>query len=104
LKPLSKQLENASENQAVVIRQQIHELLDQYCQQFTPRYLEILANYKVYISNTLPEISKMEANQNKLTKSQTGVDKNIVQSNQLGFEEVKAYYFLLGNIFKYKLY
>jgi len=104
LKPLFKKLETASDDEAVGIRQQIHALQDQYCLKFTPRYLEILANYKVYISNTLPEISKMEANQNKLTKSQTGVDKNIVQSNQLGFEEVKAYYFLLGNIFKYKLY
>ena len=103
LKPLYKQLETASDDVAVGIRQQIRALQDQYCQQFTPRYLEILANYKVYISKTLPEISKMEANQNKLTKSQTGMDKNIVQPNQIGFEKVKAYYFLLGNIYKYKL-
>jgi hypothetical protein len=104
LEPLIKKLQTASDDEAVGIRQQIHALQDQYCQQFTPRYLEILGNYKVYVSKTLPETSKMEANQNKLTKSQTGVDKNIVQTNQLGFEQVKAYYFLLGNIFKYKLY
>jgi len=104
LKPLYKQLESASDDQRVSINSQIHDLQDQYCQQFTPRFLVILADYKVYINKNLPEASKMEANQNKLTKSQTGVDKNIVQANQIGFEEVKAYYFLLGNIFKYKLY
>ncbi|MEI8112910.1 MAG: hypothetical protein WCI54_04735 [Bacteroidia bacterium] len=104
LDPLFEKLEKASEDEAVGIRHQINELQDKYCQQFTPRYLEIVANYKVYVSKILPETSKLEAIQNKLTKSQTGVDKNIVQPNQIGFEEVKAYYFLLGNIFKYKLY
>jgi hypothetical protein len=104
LKPLFKKLETASDDEAVGIRQQIHALQDEYCQQFTPRYLEILANYKVYVSKMLPETSKMEANQNKLTKSQTGVDNNIVEANQIGFEKVRVYYFLLGNIFKYKLY
>ncbi|HEX7583373.1 MAG TPA: hypothetical protein VF373_01690, partial [Prolixibacteraceae bacterium] len=89
LKPLYKQLETASDDQAVGIYRQIHELQDQYCQQFTPRYLQILADYKVYVRKLLPEISKMEANQNKLTKSQTGIAKNIVQPNQIGFEEVK---------------
>jgi hypothetical protein len=104
LKPLYKQLESASDDQKISINSQIHDLQDQYCEQFTPRYLLILADYKVYVRKILPETSKMEANQNKLTKSQTGVDKNIVQPDQLGFEEVKAYYFLLGNIFKYKLH
>ncbi len=104
LEPLFKKLQTASDDAAVGIRQQIHALQDQYCLKFTPRYLIILADYKEYIRKVLPETSKMEANQNKLTKSQTGVDKNIVQTNQLGFEQVKAYYFLLGNIFKYKLY
>lgn len=104
LKPLFKQLESASDDQRVSINSQIHNYQDEYCLKFTPRYLEILANYKVYIIKILPETNKMEANQNKLTKSQTGVDKNIVEANQIGFEKVKAYYFLLGNIFKYKLY
>jgi hypothetical protein len=103
LKPLLKKLETASDDEAVGIRQQIHELQDQYCEQFTPRYLLILADYKVYVRKLLPETSKLEANQNKLTKSQTGINKNIVQPNQIGFEEVKAFYFRLGNIFKYKL-
>jgi hypothetical protein len=102
LEPLYKALETASEDQAIGIHQKIRELQDHYCQAFSPRYLEILASYKEYVVNALPDIKQQESVQNQLVKAQSGVDQPLVLPNQLCFDEVKAYFFRLGNILKYK--
>ena len=103
LKPLYKALETASEDRAVGIHKEIRGIQDQYCQAFSPRYLEILASYKEYVLNALPDIKQQESVQNQLIKAQSGVDQPMVLPNQLCFEEVKAYFFRLANILKYKL-
>jgi hypothetical protein len=108
LKPLQKKLENAEDdNQKESIREQITELTEefnnQYCQKFSSRYISIVAEYKLYLINAMPDINQEDVIQNQLTQAQTAVDEPLAKAGLNSLKEINAYVNLLLDIFKYKL-
>ena len=108
LKPLQRKLEKAEDDaQQESIREQITDLTDefdnQYCQEFSSRYLSIVAVYKLYLINALPDINHSDDIQNQLTLAQTGLAQQLTKPGLTGLKEVNTYINLLHDIFKYKL-
>jgi len=108
LNALQRKLEKAGDDaQQESIRAQITDLTDefdkQYCQEFSSRYLSIVAEYKQYLINAIPEINHEDEIQNQLTLVQTGLAQQLTKPGLNGLKEVNTYVNLLLGIFKYKL-
>jgi len=99
-----KDLENCSNDQQCnQIKGHMKNLMDEYCKQFTPRYLEIIEQYKVYIEKNLPEYYKLEELQLKSLESQTGLRDPNYQPGSMAVGIVGSYINLLRDAFKYKV-
>ena len=108
LKPLQRNLEKAGDDaQQESLREQITNLTDefgkQYCQEFSSRYLSIVAEYKQYLINAMPDINRVDEIQNQLTLVQTGLAQQFTKPGLSGLKEVNIYVSLLLDIFRYKL-
>jgi hypothetical protein len=104
LEKARKDLENCSDGQQ---RDQIighmENLMDDYCKQFTPKYLEIIEQFKVYIQKNLPEYYKLEDLQIKSLESQTGVKDPNYKTGSVPLGIVGSYVSLLSDAFKYRV-
>ncbi len=112
LKPLKDELakipdEGATKAQgerAIQINKQILEYWKKYCAKYTPRYLEMLAEYRSYVESILPDIKRQEEIANQLMMIQTGMTEPLSRPGELRLSEIKEYVDLLKEIFKYRFY
>lgn len=74
-----------------------------FCKQFTPKYLEIIGQFKVYIQQNLDEYNKLEELQIKSVESQTGVKNPNYKTGSMSVGIVVSYMNLLSNAFKYNM-
>jgi hypothetical protein len=99
-----KDLENCTNDQQ---RDQIEGHMAQlrytFCKQFTPKYLEIIGQFKVYIQQNLNEYNKLEELQIKSAELQTGVKNPNYKSGSMSIGIVDSYIRLLSNAFKYNM-
>jgi hypothetical protein len=104
LEKARKDLENCSnDQQRDQIKGHIENLMDDYCKQFTPKYLEIIEQYKGYIQKNLPDYYKLEELQIKSLESQTGVKNPNYKTGSVPMGMVGSYVSLLSESFKYSL-
>lgn len=100
-----KNLENCTnDQQRDQVEGRMKNLMDTYCRQFTPRYLEIIDRFKVYISHNLSEYDKLEKLQIRSIESQTGVKNPDYKIGSMSLGLVGTYISLLSDSFKYSLY
>jgi len=85
------------------IKGHMNNLMDDYCKQFTPKYLEIFEQYKVYIEKNLPEYYMFEELQIKSLESQTGVKDPNYKTGSVPIGIVGSYVSLLSEAFKYRV-
>jgi hypothetical protein len=86
------------------LQQQIYNLQDAYCAKFTPRYVAIVQEYRLFVERTIPDINMLEEIQNELTKAQTGFATPIARPGTMALGGITKYIDLLQGAFKYKLY
>jgi hypothetical protein len=99
-----KDLENCNnDQQRDQIKGRMTQLMDTYCKKFTPKYLEIIGQFKVYIQQNLNEYDKWEELQIKSVESQTGVKNPNYKTGTMSVGIVVSYMNLLSNAFKYSL-
>jgi hypothetical protein len=104
LEKARKDLENCSnDQQRDQIKGHIENLMDDYCKQFTPKYLEIIEQYKGYIQKNLPEYYKLEELQIKSLEAQTGVKDPNYRKGTMPIGIVGTYINLLMDAFKYRV-
>ncbi len=99
-----KNLENCTnDQQRDQIEGRMKNLMDNYCRQFTPRYLEIVHQFKVYVEQNLCEYDKLEELQIRSLESQTGVKNPDYKTGSMSLGIVGTYISLLSDSFKYSL-
>jgi hypothetical protein len=97
-----KQLEDAtSESQRDQIEKYMKDLADSYCKNYTPRYLQIVEEYKHYLEIRLKDYYNLEMLQNNLTELQTGIKDPNYKPGSVPIGMVGSYIGLLNNAFQY---
>lgn len=77
--------------------------MDEYCNKFTPKYLEVLRRYETYTKSSLPVCYKLEKIIAQHTKLEFGIEMKQVPG-QLGIGKVLGYLGKLRGAYKYNLY
>lgn len=104
LEKARKDLENCSnDQQRDQIKGHMENLMDDYCKQFTPKYLEIIEQYKGYIERNFPEYYKLEELQIRSLEAQTGVKDPNYRKGTIPIGIVGTYINLLADAFKYRV-
>lgn len=98
-----KDLENCSNGQCQQIKDHMRELMDNYCRDFTPKYLEIVDQFKVYLKQNLSEYYKLEELQIRSLEVQTGVKDPNYRKGTMPVGIVGTYINLLTDAFKYRV-
>ena len=73
-----------------------------YCSYQSPKYIDILAQYKSFVRSSLPAYYHLEKLTNQVYKSQTGVDLQ-PEPGEMGLGAVGSYIGLLKGAYKYNL-
>jgi hypothetical protein len=89
---------------AVKINQEVLEYKKQYCDKYTPLYLQYLSEYRSYVEKILPDVKRQEDIANQMLMTQTGLTEPLSRPGELRLSEIKKYVDLLGDVFKYRLY
>ena len=76
--------------------------MDEYCQKFTPKFLEVLERYEAYTKSCLPVCYKLEKIIAQHTSLQTGVEVKY-NPGYLGIKKVSDYSKKLRGAYKYNL-
>ncbi len=76
--------------------------MDEYCQKFTPKFLEVLERYEAYTKSCLPVCYKLEKIIAQHTSLQTGVEMKY-NPGYLGIKKVSDYSKKLRGAYKYNL-
>ena len=76
--------------------------MDEYCQKFTPKYLEVLERYEAYTKSCLPVCYKLEKIIAQHTSLQTGFEMKY-NPGYLGIKKVSDYSKKLRGAYKYNL-
>jgi hypothetical protein len=104
LEQAEKDLENCRNDQQ---RDQIHarmkQLKEDFCNRFTPGYLEIVGQFKVYIGQNLKEYYKLEELQMKSVEAQTGVKNPDYKPGSVPMGIVDSYINLIADSFRYDM-
>ena len=77
--------------------------MDEYCNKFTPKYLEVLRRYETYTKSSLPVCYKLEKIIAQHTKLEFGIEMKQVPG-QLGIGKVLGYLGKLRGAYKYNPY
>lgn len=97
------ELENCDNSQCDQIREHMGKLMENYCKRFTPSYLEIVEQFKVYIEHNLPEYYKLEELQIRSLEAQTGVKDPNYRKGTMPIGIVGTYVNLVAGAFKYRV-
>ena len=92
--------ESVSEDAIRAKQNAIRELQIQYCSLMTPKYLDIVSNYKSFLMSSLKDYYRLEKLTNQVNASQTGVEVNM-EPGLMGLEQVSAYLQLLSGAYRY---
>jgi hypothetical protein len=84
------------------IYKEIDALTDNYCMQFTNRYVDILDKYRAYLSSALPDYYRLEEVSNKHAKALSGINYNITTTGTVPLKAVDLYMSRLSDVFKYR--
>jgi hypothetical protein len=84
------------------IGSKIDALNENYCKQFTNRYMDILREYKEYLFLTLPDYYRLEEVSNQHAKELSGINYNISPTGLLPMKEVDEYMGKLSDVCKYR--
>ena len=84
------------------IYKEIDALNDNYCMQFTPRYVDILDKYRAYLTSALPDYYRLEEVSNQHTKALSGIKYNITTTGTVPLKAVDLYMGRLSDVFKYR--
>jgi hypothetical protein len=101
---LNEMYKEGSDNNNEAIASQISKIRSMeinYCNMQTPRYLEILSNYKVFLHASMDDYYRLEKMTNQITAQQTGIDLK-PEPGLLGLEQLKAYVQKLSNVYQYR--
>ncbi len=96
-------LEKCETGQCEQIRERMRVLRDDFCNEFTPEYLVIIEQYRIYIEKNIPEYYKLEELQMKSLKSQTGTKDPNYKPGSMPLGMVESYISVLNDAFKYSL-
>jgi hypothetical protein len=102
IEKLYKDLNNGGGNSKQVI-DKIVSLRKNYCEKFTPDYLETVEGYKGYIAEHLQEYYELEELQTTLLERQVGMRNPDYKPGTAAMGRVGSYRSLIGDAFKYNL-
>lgn len=81
----------------------IQEYEYEYCIPLTPKYLDIVKEYRTYIETTFSNCNRAEELQTEITYRQTGIKDPEFKPGLLALEVVHHYAELVSNVYKYKI-
>jgi len=102
IEQLYKDLNDGGGNSKQVI-DKIVSLRKNYCEKFTPDYLETVEGYKGYIAEHLRQYDELEELQITLLERQVGMRNPVYKPGRVAMGLVGSYRNLVGNAFKYNL-
>jgi hypothetical protein len=94
--------DKGGDEKAKAIKKKIDALNENYCNQFTKRYMDILREYKEYLFLTLPDYYRLEELSNQHAKELSGINYNISPTGLLPMKEVDWYMGKLSDVCKYR--
>jgi hypothetical protein len=102
IEALQKELENCqNDTQRDMIKERMYQLRIEFCNDFTPRYLQIVDQFKAYIIENVDEYSRFEELQTRSLESQTGIKDPDYKPGAYTKGVVGGYISLLADAFKY---
>lgn len=102
IEDLQKDLENCqNDTQRDMIKERMYQLRIEFCNEFTPRYLQITEQFKAYIIANVNEYMKFEEMQARSLESQTGIKDPNYKPGAYTKGIVSGYISLLADVFKY---
>jgi hypothetical protein len=102
IEKLYKDLNDGNGNSNQIINQ-IIAIRKEYCESFTPDYLETVEGFKVYIAENMEDYSELEKMQVELSERQVGIRNPDFKPGAIAMERVGSYRNLIGDAFKYNL-
>lgn len=84
------------------IRASIYSEQVSYCRMQSPRYLQILGSYEVFMRNAIPDYYRLEELSNQVNEAQTGVRLDI-EPGLLALEALADYVSRLNAAYKYNI-
>lgn len=85
------------------LHEEIQTLEYMYCLPLTPKYLDIVKDYRAYIETIFNDCNKVEELQAEINFRQTGVKDPEFRPGLLALQAVHHYAELVGNVYKYKI-
>ena len=89
-----------SKHRAEVLKK-LHALEENYCNQMTPKYYEILQNRWSSIESLLPDYRRLEEVNAELNKTTTGITNSLSSPGFMEIGAIEGYVSLLKSVFKY---
>jgi hypothetical protein len=83
--------------------EEIQTLEYAYCLPLTPKYLDIVRDYRAYIETIFDECNMLEELQTEMLFRQTGVKDPAFQPGLMAIEVVHHYAELVSNVYRYKI-
>jgi hypothetical protein len=102
IEKLYKDLNDGNGNSNQIINQ-IIAIRKEYCEKFTPDYLETVEGFKGYIAEHMEEYSELEEMQVELSERQVGIRNPDFKPGAIAMGRVGSYRSLIGDAFKYNL-
>ena len=102
IEKLYKDLNDGNGNSNQIINQ-IIAIRKEYCEKFTPDYLETVEGFKGYIAEHMEEYSELEEMQVELSERQVGIRNPDFKPGAIAMGRVGRYRSLIGDAFKYNL-
>jgi len=92
-----------TDQKLIELRSKLVAAKTSYCNLQSPKYINVLAEYKSFILSSMSAYYRLEKLSNEVTKMQTGVDIS-PEPGQLGLGNVSSYIYQLLDAYKYNLY
>ncbi|MFA5045154.1 MAG: hypothetical protein WC542_04415 [Paludibacter sp.] len=91
------------ENKLIALRSDMKKAKVSYCNLQSPKYINVLAEYKSFIQSSMSAYYRLEKLSNEVAKMQTGVDIS-PEPGEFGLGNVSSYIKQLLGAYKYNLY
>lgn len=100
LNELYQQENRPNDNEIKSVSNSLRNLQISYCKLQTPKYLDVVAKYKVFMQTSLQPYYRLEKLTNQVNASQTGVEISS-EPGLMGLQSVNAYLHLLSDVYRY---
>lgn len=90
------------QNKVEALRDEMYKAKISYCNLQSPKYINVLAEYKSFIQSSMAAYYRLEQLTNEVMKMQTGVD-NSIEPGEYGLGNVSSYIKQLLDAYKYNL-